>query len=84
MIAGLPALDRRLRRLPEADAMDAPALGFEHFDDQAVELERLADRRDAPGTGEDVASDGFKPVRLDLDVEPLAHLVDVDLGAEDV
>ena len=62
--------------------MDAAALGLEHLDVQAVELERLADRRHAADARQHVAADGLEALGLDRDVEPLAHLVDARLGAE--
>ena len=37
-----------------------------------------------PSARQDVAADGLESFRLDLDAEPLAHLVDVHLGAEHV
>ena len=64
-------------REAHADLVDAAALGFEHLDAQAVELERLADRRHAAELRQQVAADGLESLRLDLDAEPLAHLVDV-------
>ena len=35
-----------------------------------------------PSVRQQIAADGLEPLALDLDVEPLAHLVDVDLAAE--
>ena len=50
---------------------------------EAVELEGLPHRRHAADPRQHVAADGLEAVRLDLDAEPIAHLVDVHLRAED-
>ena len=41
----LAGVDLNGLRLAEAHLVDAPALGFEHFDVHAIELERLPNRR---------------------------------------
>ena len=69
--------------LVDPHLVDPPALGVEHLDAQAVELEALADRRDAADVRQQIAADGLEPFALDLDVQPLRDLVDVHLAAED-
>ena len=50
---------------------------------QVVDLERLADVRHPAEVRQQVAADVSKPFALDLDAQPIAHLVDADLAAED-
>ena len=74
-----PAFTRRLlgapaRLPPDADLVDAPALGLEDLDVEAVEREALADRRHAADARQHVAADGLELAVLDLDAEPLDHL----------
>ena len=69
--------------LRDADFRDAPPLGVQHFDGQAVDVEALADRRHAAETREQVAADGLEALALDVDVEPLRDVVHVHLAAED-
>src|SRR5262245_37313008 len=71
-----------LRALVDADLVHAAALGVEDLDDQAVDLEALADRRHAADVRHQVAADGLEALALDLEPEALHHFVDVDLAAE--
>src|SRR5688500_12850566 len=64
------------------DAVNPAAFGFHDFDDQAVELEGLADRRHPAHPRQHVAADGLEALRLDFDVEPIPHLGEVRLAAE--
>src|SRR3712207_8705352 len=50
----------------------------EHLDVQPVDISLLADGRDAPAMGQQVAADGFEPFALDVDAEPLRDFVDVE------
>src|ERR1051325_3199784 len=72
-------------RFPAAqtDLGDAPALDFDHLHVEAVDLNPLADVRQAAKVREQVPADGFKALALDLDAEPILHLVHVHLAAED-
>ena len=62
--------------------VDAPALGVEHLDGQAVDVEPLAHRRHAAEVREQITADRLESLALDVHVEPLRDLVDVDLAAE--
>src|SRR4051812_24169324 len=73
----------RLRRQPHAHLVNAAALRFEHFDLQTVAFERLAHGGDATGASQHVTAHSFEALGFDLDPEPIAHLGNVDLGAED-
>jgi hypothetical protein len=66
----------------EPDLVDAPAIGFEHFDDEAIELERFARARHAAHTRQYEPGDCLGAIGLDVHTEALAHLVDVHLRAE--
>src|SRR4051812_5520046 len=74
---------RNRRRFSDPHLVDAAALGLEHFDRQAVDLERLADRRHAADPRQDIAADRLEAPGLDLEVEALAQIVEAHLGAED-
>src|SRR3954469_13419609 len=74
---------RNRRRFSDPHLVDAAALGLEHFDREAVDLERLADRRNAADARQDVPPDRLEPTGLDLEVEALAQVVEAHLGAED-
>ena len=66
-----PAFTRRLlgrrRQPPDADLVDAAALGLEDLDVEAVDREPLADRRHAADARQHVAADRLEPAVLDLD-----------------
>ena len=64
--------------------MDAPPLGFEHFDVETVEREPLTGGRDAPDTREHVAADRLEPVLVDRHAEAVGHRAGIHLRAEDV
>ena len=49
---------------------------------QPVDVDALADRRHAAEVRQQVAADRLEPFPLDLDAEPLRHLVDVHLAVE--
>src|SRR5688500_6141046 len=70
--------------LADAHAVNAPALGLEHLDGRAVELEALAHRRHAADAREHPAADRLESVRLDLDAQTLGQVADADLRAEHV
>src|SRR5215471_7472293 len=72
------------RGLAEAHLVDAATLGLEHFDVQAVELERFAHGGHAAQAREDVAADGPEALRLDLEVEAIAQILEAHLRAEHV
>ena len=61
---------------------DSPALGVEHLDAEAVDVELLADRRHAAEARQKIAADRLEPLAFDVDVEPLRDGVDVDFAAE--
>src|SRR5262245_38173789 len=73
----------RNRLLADPHSIDAAPLGVEHFDREAVDVELLPDVRDAADVVHQEATHGLEAFALDLDVEPLRHLVDVHLAAED-
>src|SRR6185436_9491182 len=56
--------------LGDAHAVDAPALGVEHFDAQPVDLEPLADGRHAADVVHQIAADRLESLALDLDAQP--------------
>src|SRR4029450_1295766 len=76
--------DEGFGRLPEANLVNAASLGLEHFNVQAVELEGFGDRGHASHAREHVAADGLEPLRLDLEAEAVAQILEADLRAEDV
>src|SRR5215212_8271772 len=63
--------------------VDPPPLRVEDLDDEAVHLERFADRRHPTEMRHQIAADGLEPFALDVDVQALNDLVDVHLAAED-
>src|SRR5579864_1670970 len=77
---------RALRRRTSADAhpVDAPPLGVQDLDGQALDLECLADCRHAADVMHQEAAHGLETLPLNLDVEPPRNLVDAHLAAEDV
>jgi hypothetical protein len=60
--------------------VDAPPLGFEHLDVEAVELHVLAGRGHAPEVGQQEAADRLVAFRLDLDQTYLPRIL-ADLEA---
>jgi len=70
------------RSAPDLHAVDAAPLRFDDLDHESVELERFACRRDAAHPCQYITPDRFESFRLDLDVQALAHLVEVDLATE--
>src|SRR6188474_1008431 len=48
---------RHRGRFPDAHLVDAAPFGFEHFDRQPVDVERLADGRDTADAGQDIPAD---------------------------
>src|SRR5262249_25842183 len=70
------------RALGDPDFVDAPPLGVDHLDAEAVDLEALADVRHTTDVVHQIAADRLEPGALDVDVEALRQLVDVHLAAE--
>ena len=64
------------------DASDPPSFGFEHLDVQSVELKGLADERDAPDTGQQVAANSLESLGLDTEPQPIDEFVEVDSSEE--
>ena len=62
--------------------VDPAPLGVDDFDAQPVDVEPLADRRDAADMRQEKAADGFESLPLDRHPQPLHDFVDVDLAAE--
>src|SRR5262245_36924978 len=68
---------------PRSHFGDAPTFDFDHFKPQVTHFEGLANVRHPSEVREQIAADGFEPLALDVDVQPLAHFIDADLAAED-
>src|SRR5215470_17625743 len=76
-------LDGRRRSAAEAHLVDAPAFDFEHLHIETIDLEAFADIRHSAQMREKVTAHGFKSLPLDFDAEPIHHLVNAHLSAED-
>src|SRR5438270_12747542 len=68
--------------LVDPNFADAAPLGVDDLDDEAVDIEALADARHASNLRHQEAADGLESFPLDFHIQPLRHFVDVDLARE--
>src|SRR5205823_2290696 len=61
---------------------DAAPLGVDDLDDEAVDIEALADARHASNLRHQEAANGLESFPLDFHIQQLRHFVDVDLARE--
>src|SRR5262245_8174103 len=67
----------------DADLGDAAALDLDDLEREIVDVDGLAHVRHATEVRQQIPAHGFEALALDIDVQPLTHLVDAHLAAED-
>src|SRR5207244_1741789 len=66
----------------DPDLVDSPALGVDHFDAEAVDVEPFSNRRNAADMRQQKPADGLESFALDRDPQTVHYFVDVNLPAE--